>query len=661
MRKVFSVNRILLIIGLLLIGLLFAAYAGTAPGNGTAPKGADEKEAAPLMLQDLDYTENPVDIPNPGRGAYRGRWQNIPPDLVDETNSPFGITPEVDHRVPVDENSVLYHGRQVPPVEGDDIEKTQFYNGVNQNTSPYVGGTGVSALPAISFMGFDLCNFSSNAFLSAHDAFAYRDDGLFEDPVTGAARTGKTQPLTSFALDYIRGLLQKVRDGNGVALVKFSYDGNGFSYIEPHKYPHLDLTQGLIHGPEPTYMTENNPLPMCDVPGHGDKTWIEYHLWQLKPVLHEFEDIILCVKTGMLGPWGEQHSSPEARSVDAYKMLLDAYLDAVPPSRALLTHAGGFLAWYNETYGTSYTFTNIDDMPVPPRGSPEARFGFFNDSYAAGSWTDNGSLSEGNSMIDERYGGSTYDRYRVITWIHKQNQIVQGEGGIGDNVFGTMPGALIEARELRTTALNMRHGRYNRWNSFMYTKENVTKPVQFPADEEELRQGNFTGEIKTAVFDPVYEGRTGLEYVRDRLGYRLVLREAKASEWVEEDGVLRFEGKIQNVGFGNVINRKNVSVLLKSKTGPDFYSAPTGLDARNWLTDEGGNTRPDNRDAWRDLNFSVSMSAFGSVSAGDYEIYLKISEPKEQSANKRCIRFANKGNRWNARLGANLIGSTTVL
>ena len=42
------------------------------------------------------------------------------------------------------------------------------------------------------------------------------------------------------------------------------------------------------------------------------------------------------------------------------------------------------------------TFTNIDAMPIPPKGSPEARFGFFNDSYAAGSWTDNGSLSEGN-------------------------------------------------------------------------------------------------------------------------------------------------------------------------------------------------------------------------------------------------------------------------
>ena len=659
MKKVFRVNEIIKFVGLMLTGLLCVACA-------------NNRKAAPLVLQALDYTENPVDIPNPERGPYRGRWQNIPPNLVNETNSPFGITPEVDHRVPVDANSVLYHGRQVPPVEGDDIEETQFYNGINQNANPYVGGTGVSALPSISFMCFDLCNFSSNAFLSAKDAFGFKDDGLFADPVTGATRTGKTQPLTSFALDYIRGLLQKVRDGNGVAFVKFSYDGNGFNYIEPHKYPHLKLIQGLIHGPEPTFVTPNNPSAMCDVAGHTDKDWTEYHILQLKPIFYEFEDIIMCVKTGMFGPWGEQHSSPIARDPREYKKLLDAYLDAVPDSRGLLTTVGGFLAWYNLKYGTNYDFSYVDSMPVPPKGSPEARFGFFNDSYAAGIWHDNFSLDEGARMFSPDWDPDTstdddwwaindfgYDRYQTISWINKQNQIVQGEGGIGDNVIGNMPGAIIEAQQLRTTALNMRHGRYSLWNGFIYNEANVTKAVTFPASSKEIVPP-FTGPTKTAIFDPVYDGRTGLEYFRDRMGYRLVLREAKASEWVKQNGTLMFEGKIQNVGFGNVVNQKKLSVILKPKAGSDSYVAATNLDARDWLTDEGGNGRPDNTAAWRDLYFSVKMSEFGSVPAGDYDIYLKINDPKEQSANKRCIRFANKGNSWNADLGANLIGSTTV-
>ncbi len=652
MKRGSNVANLRWITGVMILGLMVYSC------SGSDRSGSDD---APLVSQSLDFTENPIDIPNPDRGPYRGRWQNISPASVNEINSPFGITPEVDHRVPVDAQSVLYHGRQVPTVEGDDIEITEFYNGVNQDAKPYIGGSGVSALPSISFMSFDLCHFSSNAFLSARDAFGFRDDGLFTDPSTGASRTGTTQPLTPYALDYIRGLLQKVRDGNGVAFVKFSYDGNGFNYIEPHKYPHLDLNEGLIHGPEPTYVTSNNPTAMTNIPGHEDKNWIQYHIWQLTPIFQEFEDIIMTVKTGMLGPWGEQHTSPESQSVEAYKMLLDAYLEAVPISRSLLTHAGGFLAWYNETYGTSYTFSNIHTMPVPPKDSPESRFGFFNDSYAAGSWSDNGSLSEGESMILARYGNSAYDRYKVIEWFHKQNQIFQGEGGIGNNVFGTMPGAIIEAQQLRTTALNMRHGRYFHWNDFIYNEENVTRPVQFPANEQELISGTYTGQIKTAVFDPVYDGRTGLEYFRDRMGYRLVLREANVSENVRRNGVLRFEGKIQNVGFGNVVNRKNVTVILKSKSDGKIFTALTDLDARDWLTDENGNGRPDNTASWRDLHFSLKLSNFGRVPAGEYDIYLKINDPKEQSTNKRSIRFANKGDMWDADLGANLIGATIVI
>ncbi|MFZ1291918.1 MAG: hypothetical protein WAR79_17610, partial [Melioribacteraceae bacterium] len=72
-------------------------------------------------------------------------------------------------------------------------------------------------------------------------------------------------------------------------------------------------------------------------------------------------------------------------------------------------------------------------------------------------------------------------------------------------------------------------------------------------------------------------------------------------------------------------------------------------------------SRATNIAAWRDLNFSINMDAFGAVPLGEYDIYLKINDPKEQSANKRCIRFANKGDSWNADIGANLIGSTTVV
>ena len=148
-----------------------------------------------------------------------------------------------------------------------------------------------------------------------------------------------------------------------------------------------------------------------------------------------------------------------------------------------------------------------------------------------------------------------------------------------------------------------------------------------------------------------------MEYMRDRLGYRLVLREANASKWVKQNGTLMFKGKVQNVGFGNVVNKKNVSVILKAKNGSTAYTAHTNLDARDWRPDL--DSRAHNTAAWCDLNFSVNMGAFGKVPRGDYVIFLKLNDPKETSTNKRCIQFANH-DIWNSSLGANLIGSTKV-
>lgn len=90
-----------------------------------------------------------------------------------------------------------------------------------------------------------------------------------------------------------------------------------------------------------------------------------------------------------------------------------------------------------------------------------------------------------------------------------------------------------------------------------------------------------------------------------------------------------------------------------------YYIEVFNMDIRI-LEDENGNSRADNTKAWHTMNVSVNLSELGTVPAGEYDIYLKINDPLEQSINKRSIRFANKGNMWNAELGANYIGSTTI-
>ena len=96
-----------------------------------------------------------------------------------------------------------------------------------------------------------------------------------------------------------------------------------------------------------------------------------------------------------------------------------------------------------------------------------------------------------------------------------------------------------------------------------------------------------------------------------------------------------------------------MSVVLKSKTDGSSYAALTDVDARAWRPDL--DSRASNTAAYRDLSFWLDVRRFGSVPVGDYDIYLKINDPKETTANKRSIRFANKGDGiWDAGLGANL-------
>lgn len=608
---------------LLIAAMLLSCLAGCAAKEPEAPATAAPTTApavqteGALVAQNLNYEENPIDIPNPDRGFY------------------------------------VSNDGMIVPVEGDpgDI--------LNVGAEP-TDVAGVEVQTMVSHMYFDLRNYSSNAYLSRGER--YNDEYFAPEDVAIASRgdanpeyethydywhenvqstwpKGTSQPITEDGLAYIRDKLQQVRDGNGVALVRFNYDGRGFSWVDCD-HPEDGYIDTLTNDCEP------------------DKEMVLTHIEQLKPILHEYEDVIMAVDGGMFGPWGEMHSTTFGTSPEAYTWLLNAWLDAVPESRSIIVQGGAFLSWYNSTYGTDYTFETIDQIPAPQPGTPEARFGFFNDSYAYGcdegeDYPDDwGSLAEGASWPGSPLGDAdSYDRGRLMTWIRGQNNFYGGEAQGDETLWNTYPFVAWEASYAQTVYLNADYSDevHQRWADFTYTEENVT------IDMENAYEAPYT--VTNAIFDPVYDGRNGVEYWRDRLGYRMVLRDANASEWVSAEGTLSFEGKIQNVGFGNIVNQKSVTVILAAKDGSAVYSVLTDIDAREWRPDL--DSRATNTAAWRDLSFSIPMAQFGNVAAGEYDIYLKINDPKETTETKRCIQFANY-DIWNADLAANLIGSTEV-
>ncbi len=487
-----------------------------------------------------------------------------------------------------------------------------------------ITGTNTDVEVRISYASFNLRNFSAYA----------RVDGVTENG-----------PISEEGLAYYIRTLDSIRAKDGVVLIHHSYDNNSWDVPRDE----------LAFSPE--------PYGQCTVPGFEHLNWVQYHIKQLEPIWQENEDIIFANKGGFFGPWGEMHSSDYGKSKEAYAWLMQALLDAVPASRKLAVHAGAYISWYNSVHGTLFTFANMDYLPVPLRDTQESRFGLLNDSYANGLshmnglYSDMDSFSEGAQVLGSKYD---FDRDKVLNWIRGQNAPIGGETNeMSSRPYDSPPSIFYEASIMGTTHLNTGWDGVNhkRWEDFEYTEASVTAPIFYP----------HNGKTVNVIFDPVYEGRNGLEYMRDRLGYRFVLREAMASGNVTQDKGLQFSGKIQNVGFGNIFNKKNVYVLLENKSTGDLYKALTNLDARYWLKDQNipMNNRPDNTDSFRDLSFSVSLGEFHkAVPSGDYNIYLKISDPNAKQENLRNVRFANndssEGPMWNAVLGANKIGSTVV-
>ena len=346
------------------------------------------------MSQTLDYTENPVDVPNPDRGFERS---NDDASGNGQSNGLYGYM-----TIPASANTLL----------------CQPFNLAYEMTPPfYLGGPGkgptylnVPVYPRIVQFYLVLNNFSSNAW---------------NDSQVGSCSAhtlaGVDGPITDYGLNFLRNWLQFIRDNtNSVVHIRVNYDPKGWNQIvwnqdnliyddadTGHTNPFTTPQAIAANIAKPIAGTWRGSSPIfrqCTVPGFENMNWVQYHYYQLAPIFQEYHDIIWAFDSGTFGPWGESHSNYEAEVPDNYKKTLDALLNAVPDNKIIMTHLGAFLAWYNRTYNTQYTFGTLDTMPPIVRGTPEARFGMFTDSAAdfsadEYSYNDDGSESEGYRML----------------------------------------------------------------------------------------------------------------------------------------------------------------------------------------------------------------------------------------------------------------------
>lgn len=387
-------------------------------------------------------------------------------------------------------------------------------------------------------------------------------------------------------LNALKDTLQIFRELNATVIIRFSYNVNGVTINQ--KYLEAEPSLALVLK----------------------------HVEQLATVINQFPDVICSVETGMLGPWGEQHSttlgSDSISNANTYYELVEKWLNSLDSKFNISVRRPlYFIYWANKKYNLSLDTSSIGNFDFSTINDNSLyRVGCFNDGYL-GSASDLGTYS---------------NRTSEINWLNKQathvlfgGEVVADDDTDGIGNFNSVKYLEVEAYKTHTSYLNYGWN-YDRvisiWEKTLYSGTNSTYNNNYSTD---------------------------FVFVNNHLGYNFVLKESKLNKTFD-NGLLFLKGKIENNGFGNITRPKKVEIILSNNNNTYYYTVE--MDVTKILSK-----------TIYEYDFKINVN---NIAKGSYNIYLKISDVNELSvSNLRTIRFANKSIYWNYDLGANYLGNFT--
>lgn len=246
------------------------------------------------------------------------------------------------------------------------------------------------------------------------------------------------------------------------------------------------------------------------------------HLDQLTPVLNDNADVIATVQAGLIGAWGEWHSSASGLdNPDDRKAILEGLLAAVPASRAVMIRS----PMYKAENWTGPLEARADD-------SPDGRISHHNDCFLA-SDTDKGTYA---APVDDWKDYVAQDGLFLP---------IGGETCGYDEARSSCDATLDELSRLRWSLLAMAGSEevWDRWRSE-------------GCDDE----------------------------IADRLGYRFRLIRTRHSDAVAPGGALTVNVRLVNEGFASPYNPRPLYVVLEGQGRR--MSAPLDVDPRSWRAGE---------------------------------------------------------------------------
>lgn len=314
------------------------------------------------------------------------------------------------------------------------------------------------------------------------------------------------------------------------------------------------------------------------------------HIQQICSVINKYPQTITAIEAGMVGPWGEMHTSQKANPQTISK-IVDEFLTNTTDIPILV-----------RTPKMIYDYLGVSQQQFFNQGFGQNknanRLGLFNDGFL-GSDTDLGTYTDRPNevlAISKHLQGLPYG-----------GEVVRPSSNLHD-----IEKCLPEMFDINLSYLNYE------WNDEII--------------QQKWQQQLYTNECGN---DQIYFGKTAYEYIRNHLGYRLVLEKSTFYYSAKFDN-LDAKLQIKNVGFGNFYKQKQMEIL--------FVKNNKIIKTQSL----------ENYNGQQLVEFGCDISNL----VGEYEVYIRITSKTAQNNNIYSVQFAN--NLWNNDFCANLIGKIEV-
>ena len=215
----------------------------------------------------------------------------------------------------------------------------------------FAGGGWSTLSPGMPTNGVDLCARDPNctklwSMQKFSKGYVYRNDAANYTNHVMRFVGGADIPLDENALLSVSNSLLACRRNGGTCIPRFAYTYDQWGGVEPDDFDVL-LT----------------------------------HIRQLSAVLSQFRDVIPAVECGIIGAWGEMHTSRYGEK-EYQNQIVKAWLDGLPGDMALLGRSSYVWMSFLDTSATN--FFNGGMEKVDP--ALLARMGFYNDGYLRKRW-----------------------------------------------------------------------------------------------------------------------------------------------------------------------------------------------------------------------------------------------------------------------------------